>query len=325
MNEIQPYLRAISQAKDKFITINSVNNFVNYESESMFAMQIVQSNDYLMGIANKNPQSLRDAVINLASIGLSLNPSEKLVYLVPRKGRACLDVSYIGLIRLATDSGSIMWVRAELVYENDSFIYKGATEKPEFSTPNPFDRGELKGVYCCAKTSEGDYLTGIMSKKECYEIRNRSEAYKAYVSKKFACSWTTDEGEMIKKTIIKRESKTWPKTIKSERLNNAIEVINQHEGIEFENQVSPEPIDYNKVEMSYIEAIRVVDIDDLDEGAPMAQEIIKNLSMDEQIALHKKLQNYKPGKRKYSGLFKEYLKHEVLPDLDVVLGCQDRS
>jgi len=306
--EIAPYMQAIAGAKGKFTEINQAN-LVNYDKEAMFAMQIVQNNDYLMKIANNNPQSLRNAVINVASIGLSLNPAEKLAYIVPRKGQACLDVSYIGFIKLATDTGSIMWARAELVYENDEFIYHGATEKPEFSTKNPFDRGDLKGVYCVAKTKEGDYLSGIMSIDECYDIRNRSEAYKAYESKGYACSWTTDEGEMIKKTIIKRESKTWPKTDKTDRFDNAIHIANEHEGIDFSRQIDDKPIDMQKVELAYIKAIDIVDIDDFDQGAPMAVELFKSLSQDEQIALNSRLRNYKPDKRKYSTLFREYLEY----------------
>jgi len=312
--QLEPYLQAIAGAKEKFEKINSINHLVNYDKEAMFCMQIVQANNYLMKIVNENPQSLRNAVVNVASIGLSLNPAEKLAYIVPRKGQACLDVSYIGLIKLATDTGSIMWARAELIYENDDFIYHGATEKPEFSTPNPFNRGNLQGVYCVAKTKEGDYLSGIMSLKECYDIRDRSEAYKAFKEKGFACSWTTDEGEMIKKTIIKRESKTWPKTDKSHRMDDAIEVINEHEGIDFSRQIDDKPIDWQQVENGYIKAIECVDCADPLEGSNMAIELFKNLTPDEQIAVNNKLKNYKPGKRQYNTLFREVLNYSEIDE-----------
>jgi len=224
-----PWQLALAGSKDKFLEINKINNFVNYDTEAMFALQLITKNDYLMKIANNNPASLRNAVINIAAIGLSLNPATKYAYLVPRDNQACLDISYIGLIKLATDTGSIMWARAELVHEKDTFIYNGATEKPEFNSPDPFNRGEIKGVYCVAKTKEGDYLSGIMSIDEINQIKNRSMS-----AKKGSGPWVTDFGEMAKKTIIKRESKTWPKTDKSERFDNAIEVINQHDGIDFD-------------------------------------------------------------------------------------------
>ena len=39
--------------------------------------------------------------------------------------------------------------------------------------------------------------------------------------------WKTDEGEMIKKTVVKRASKMWPK---SERLDNTIHLLNTENG-----------------------------------------------------------------------------------------------
>ena len=225
----EPWQNALAASRNKFDEINARNKFVNYDTEAMFALQAITKNDYLMKIANNNPTSLRNAVINIAAIGLSLNPATKYAYLVPRDNQACLDISYIGLIKLATDTGSIMWARAELVHEKDVFVYHGATEKPEFNAPEPWDRGAIKGVYCIAKTKEGDYLSGIMSIDEINAIMQRSMS-----GKKGSGPWVTDFGEMAKKTIIKRESKTWPKTDKSERFDNAIDVINQHDGINFD-------------------------------------------------------------------------------------------
>ena len=90
------------------------------------------------------------------------------------------------------------------------------------------NRGEIVGVYCTVKTSGGDYLTECMSIDEVYSIRNRSESYK-----RNSGPWVTDAGEMIKKTVVKRANKYWPKV---ERLSNAIEYLNtvNGEGIEKE-------------------------------------------------------------------------------------------
>ena len=79
---------------------------INLASEAGFAVQIISANSYAMGIAQKNPQSLRNAVINVAALGVSLNPAEKKAYLVPRGGAICLDISYRGLAQIAVDSGA---------------------------------------------------------------------------------------------------------------------------------------------------------------------------------------------------------------------------
>lgn len=205
-----------------------VDNAVNWKKESQFAIQLFQANDFLAKIALQNQASAQNAIINVAAIGVSLNPALKHAYLIPRKGKVCLDISYMGLMHLAMESGSIMWGQAVLVRKNDNFKLTGLGSLPHHDY-SPFgDRGELVGVYCTVKTRDGDFLTECMSVDEVYSIRNRSESYK-----KNQGPWVTDEGEMIKKTCVKRANKYWPKV---ERLSNAIEYLNtvNGEGIEKE-------------------------------------------------------------------------------------------
>lgn len=219
-------------------TFNSVlsDRSVKFEREAEFAIQIISGNDYAMKLAFGNRQSVINAVTNLAAIGLSLNPARKLAYLVPRDGRICLDISYIGLIELAVASGSVRWVKAELVRAGDRFQLNGLDKLPTHDfQPFGTDRGEIVGVYCVAKTADGDYLTDTMSIAEVNDIRDRSSAWRAWVDKKKKCPWVTDEGEMIKKTIVKRASKMWPKT---DRLDQAIHHLNVdgEEGLASEDQ-----------------------------------------------------------------------------------------
>lgn len=211
-------------------SFNKMNAYkVNFKKESHFALQLLKSSDYLMKAAIAKPESLESALMNIAAIGITLNPAQREAYLVPRGSAVVLDISYMGLIKLATDSGSVVWVQAEIVKKNDSFKYQGMGEKPihEFE---PFgERGEMVGVYCVAKLHTGEFLTTIMSKAEVEEIRNKSsQAAKSG-------PWVTFFDEMAKKTVIKRAAKLWPK---SERVQEAIEVINEHEGIEFSNDKS---------------------------------------------------------------------------------------
>ena len=82
---------------------------VKFSTESQFAIQAFQGNKFLADTARKNMASLQNAIINVASIGISLNPANKHAYLVPRDGKICLDISYMGLLHLAMSTGSIMW------------------------------------------------------------------------------------------------------------------------------------------------------------------------------------------------------------------------
>lgn len=215
----------VYNSRDTFVSVCTDRN-LNFEKEAGFAIQSITANDYACKIAMSNRQSVVNAVTNIAAIGISLNPAKKQAYLVPRDGRICLDISYMGLMDLAIQSGAILWGQAELVHEIDDFKLNGF-DKPPGHQRNPFakERGAIVGAYVVVKTKSGDYLTTCMSIDEVYEIRNRSSAWKAWEDKKRKCPWVTDEGEMIKKTVIKRAYKMWPKTEHS-GLERAVHYLN---------------------------------------------------------------------------------------------------
>lgn len=210
----------------------NVDRGIVFAKEAEFAMQILETNKTLAGFAFNNKPSIRAAILNVAGIGLSLNPARKQAYLVPRKVNkqmaVCLDISYRGLKDLATTSGSILWAQAKLVHRNDRFVVKGYGEPPLHEYEAYSDRGDWVGAYCIAKTADGSFLTEEMSREEIYNIRDRSEAWKAFLAKKiYTCPWDTDEGEMSKKTVIKRGSKSWPNTA---RLDKAVHYLNTEAG-----------------------------------------------------------------------------------------------
>ncbi len=227
---------AIQETREDFSRVLA-DRSISFEREAGFAIQVLQNNDYALGVAMKDKQSVMNAVKNIAAIGISLNPARKQAYLVPRGGKICLDISYIGLIDIAISSGSIMWAQAELVRENDAFTLNGY-DKPPTHNFNPFgkDRGDIVGVYVVAKLHNGDYLTTTMSIDDVYSIRNRSESWKNGQKG----PWKTDEGEMIKKTVIKRAYKLWPKT---ERMDAAMNELNVENGEGLAADTPPDWVD----------------------------------------------------------------------------------
>lgn len=227
----------VNSQEDQFNQLtSSYNAMIRFKSEAHFAMQAMQKNDFLMTTAIRNPQSLKNAILNVASIGLSLNPAERQAYLVPRDGQVVLDVGYIGFADLATQSCSVKWVAAKLVHKNDEYMFQGMGKEPLHKYASFGDRGPVVGVYCIALTHDGQYLVEEMSLEDCHKIRNRTDQWKKYADKGGSGPWKTDEGEMMKKTVIKRAAKLWPKAPKDTRLFKAIEVVNQHEGIDFEKE-----------------------------------------------------------------------------------------
>jgi len=214
------FIEAIQSAETKF---NKQSYPMNFDEEAGHAVELLMQNKFALKTAQQNPHSVQRAVIKVAAIGLSLNKALSYAYLVPRDNQICLDISYKGLVKLATDSGAIKWAKAELVKENDSFAFNGIASEPTHKM-NPFgDRGEVIGVYCVAKTSDGDFLTDVMSMDDIKEVQATSKAKNG--------PWQTFFGEMAKKTIIKRAQKQWPKG-NDNRLENAIKHLNEHEGLE---------------------------------------------------------------------------------------------
>ncbi len=232
-NNLQTVTRWLHKSQDAFQAIP--NPVLDFERERHFAKQQVTANSYLMGAVANNPQSLLDAMTNVAAIGLSLNPADKLAYLIPRKinnvQSCCLDISYRGLSRVAIDSGAVEFIRADDVFSNDKFEYYGPIDKPVHQYARG-DRGELECTYAVAKTKGGDYLCEVMEVDELNKIRDCSEMYKRHQSG----PWVDFPQEMRKKTVIKRLTKTLPNP--SPELNLAIDALNQHEGIEFSERKS---------------------------------------------------------------------------------------
>ena len=221
IESIQSIQQVINQLQPSFTKLAVIHNAVTFEREASFALQILQGNDYLARVAMGNMDSLKKAVLQVAAIGLSLNPVFKLAYLVPRKNAVCLDVSYRGFVQLATDAGAIKWAKAEIVRKLDRFKLSEYGRPPEHVF-SPFEeRGEIVGAYCVAKTHDGEFLITTMSIKEIFDSRNRSDAWKAYERDRTKTNpWVTDEAEMIKKTVIRRAYKTWP-TTDTRRLEDA--------------------------------------------------------------------------------------------------------
>ncbi|EIX1192103.1 recombinase RecT [Salmonella enterica] len=237
---------------------------VTWAKESQFAIQYFQRNDYLAKTALSNPTSAQNAIINVAAIGITLNPASKLAYLVPRDGMVCLDISYMGLLHLAQSTGSIKWGQCKLVYSNDTYESNGLDTAPTHKYNAFGDRGDVVGGYCTVKTADGDYLTEEMSLAEIKATEATSKAKNG--------PWKNFWEEMARKTIVKRASKYWPR---AERLDNAIHVINEDEG------VFQEPVMQHKSEDDIREDKRRRQQEVIDHVQTLCDEMAQAESMDD--------------------------------------------
>ena len=212
----------------RFVELTDKNTF---EKECSFALQLFSKNEFL----NKaTTESKLQAVLNVANIGLTLNPALKFAYLVPRSRKvggqyiveACLEPSYQGLVKLITDTGSAKTIYAHLVYEGDEFQEILGTGVEIRHVPKRQSK-EVVLVYAVAVLHDGTKQVDVMPISDIHEIRAMSESYKAWEKNNaLPCVWNTHFGEMARKTVIRRLTKYLPKTDRFEKVAKAIELDN---------------------------------------------------------------------------------------------------
>jgi len=234
---------SLKVVKESFLKQSGLDESV-FDKEVSFAVQLAQKNPYLQKCT---PESALKAILNVAQVGLTLNPVKKEAYLIPRYNSAtrqmevCLDPSYIGLIKLVTDAGGVSSINCQLIYEGDEIEISLGDEKP-IKKHTPYflcgkEKGDVIGVYSRAVLTDKTEHVEIMSRLDVLEIRSRSESYKAFTDGKIkSTTWVTDEGEMFRKTVVKRHTKYLPKSSESDHLQNAIEL--SHEAMGFQEPLT---------------------------------------------------------------------------------------
>jgi len=206
---------------------------LNFQREAGFALQHLGDNPYLAGA---DQQSIVKAVINVALTGLTLNPTLKQAYLVPRKVKGqllcILEPSYQGLISLMIEAGQADDVYANMVFEGDDFEMNIATR--EIPVHKPFylkkvESGEPIGCYAMALLPNGTRKFEFLPMDRIFSIRDRSESYKSAKKNNNNNSiWLgPDKEEMYKKTAIKALWKYMPKNNRSAMVAQAIETDNE--------------------------------------------------------------------------------------------------
>lgn len=165
-----------------------------------------------------DPIAVFNEVSKAAALGLYLDPQLGEAYLITgfSQGRYVpqLRLGYRGLIKLARQSGGIATVYAHEVCQNDKFKMTLGTEKRIEHEPDLMsERGEIGLYYAVVRFPDGESDFEPMSIKEVHRIRDRSDGWKAFKSGKIKSTpWQTDEGEMAKKTVLRRLLKRLPQS-----------------------------------------------------------------------------------------------------------------
>lgn len=239
-NQLTTWQESLSAGHQKFITV------LNYDTgevpievkkkakqEIGFAFQMIQNNTMLQTC---DPNSIINAIANIARTSITLNPVMRLAYLVPRNGKCVLDFSYMGMTSMLKENGNIRTINAYIVFEDEEFehdiVENVIRHKPKYSqTETEHNSRKIIGAYSVAKLPTGDVDYCFMPMWEIDKVKNSSKGSNSNYS-----PWNTWRDEMIKKTVIKRHFKTLISVNDSynSSLVNVLEIENENNGLKDE-------------------------------------------------------------------------------------------
>lgn len=163
-------------------------------------------------ITECDPRVTFREVAKAAALGLLLDPQLGEAYIVLtwngklKRKEPQLRCGYRGLIKMARQSGEIANIYPGQVCAKDHFVVEEGTDRrlehrPDYTKP----RGEPVCYYAVVAYKDGTKDFDVMSLEEIHAIRDRSDAWKAFVAGKISSTpWSTDEGQMAKKTVLRR-------------------------------------------------------------------------------------------------------------------------
>ena len=228
---------------------------VTVEKFSRVAMTAIQNNPDLL---NSDRKSLFGAIVRLAQDGLLPDGREAALVMFGNKVQAMPMIA--GVLKKIRQSGDVAKVSAQVVYENDEFVWHLGFDEDVTHNPPPLDkpRGKAIGAYATAVLKDGSRLLEVMSLEEIEKVRAVSRA-------KGNGPWVSWWGEMARKTVMRRLSKRLPMS------TDLMDEIDRDPTMPANDDVidhAPQPVPLNRLDAleRHIEA-------DQDEDHPAAGEL----------------------------------------------------
>ena len=187
------------------------------------ALNAVARNPSLLGCT---PASVMQCLLDLSSYGIEADG--RRAHLLPYRDNksgtlvCTLILDYKGIAELVRRSGDVSSLHADVVCENDHFVFNYGSGASLTHRPSFKDRGKIICAYSYVKLKDGgeDFL--VMGIDEIEEVRSRSKSSRSG-------PWVTDFAAMAAKTIFRRHSKWLPLS------------YNVRDAIEHDDDVAPAP------------------------------------------------------------------------------------
>lgn len=189
-------------------TEDSLKSFLNAKRESltkaMPSSMGITADVFIQAALNKvaesadlqkcNPLSICLAVMQAATIGLRVDL--KQAHLVPRGGKACLDIDWRGYVHLVMSSGIVEDCNAYVVRENDPFEYQLGTSPKIIHKPDkdPSKRGRIILAYAFANLTTGRTMIEVIDEDDQKKLKALSSSP----------AWNKWPEQMWRKCVLKR-------------------------------------------------------------------------------------------------------------------------
>ena len=205
---------------------------LKFSAERQFAGQLIQRNDKL---ARCTPESIATALLDVSYSGLSLAPSLGHAYLIPYGQQCQFQPGYRGLLHLAYKAGTIKSVQVNLVHEHDPEFHVWTDETGRHIKHVENQRGkpgDVTHAYCIAfLSSGGPPMIEVMNRQQLDRVRAAAERKPGG-----GAVWKVWPEEMMKKSVLRRASKFWPKD-DGGVMEHMMATADRHSFIDFDNEV----------------------------------------------------------------------------------------
>jgi recombination protein RecT len=202
---------------------------MKWAAERSFALQAINKNEQLQRCST---ESIQSAMLDVAYSGLTLAPSLAHGYLIPYGNTCTFSPGYRGLMHMGFKAGTVKSIQVNLACRNDTIFRVWTDERGRHlqHEENMGKRGEVTHAYCiCNLTAGGPPIIEVMGRADLDAVRSASK------DKRTGSVWNIWPAEMMKKAVIRRASKFWPKD-NGGLIQHMMEVSDRHD-VEF----SPSP------------------------------------------------------------------------------------
>lgn len=158
-------------------------------------------------LSNATPLSIVQAVKDAASMGLEPSGLDGEGFINVYKGIAAFQPMYRGYLKRIRNSGKVLDVDTQVVYEHDEFRIELGTNPNIVHLPALGERGGYKGAYAWALMPSGLRLIEWMNDTDIRYVRDK---FSPSVKNNRPSPWDTSYGEMARKTVLRRLSKRLP-------------------------------------------------------------------------------------------------------------------